>query len=218
MIASRAERPEVARSRELILDTVELMFPEYGLDMSMNEIAARAGLGPATVYRRFAHHDDLMKALYDRAFDRFAVLFETLESIPPGVETVTAFLKGAVELNNRYPSIPAVARRMGRIDPLYRPSEVLVKPLERHVALAQESGALRSDVMAVDLAIATVALGALTSLPEPARTATSMRQLQIILAGLRPESERFGALTADGTLRMEGLHDLVHSPTGPSES
>lgn len=211
---TRKERPEIARNRALILDTVEKMFPTHGLDISMNAVAKEAGLGPATVYRRFSGPDEIIRALYDRAFERFKDITENAAAQPDGWSGVVAFLKGCVLVNNRHPVIAAVAHRMGRIDPEYRPSDVLVPILEDIVERAKAEGKLRSDVWSVDLAVVSVALGALTTLPEPVRSHTTARQLHLILAGLSTEAEERGALPVGEALRMDGLHDLAHHLTG----
>lgn len=213
-MADRAPRPEIARNRELILDTVEEMFLTHGLTPPMNEIAKQAGLGPATVYRRFASHEDIVRALYDRASERFHALVLRAADEPTGWEAVVTFLTGAAELNNTYPVIPAAARRMGQIDPSYRPTDAYFHVLDDIAERAKREGTLRADVAAVDLGIITVALGSLAVLPEPARTRTTARQLQLVLAGLRPESVRFGSLPDDGELRTEVLYDLVHDRAG----
>ncbi|MEU8275292.1 helix-turn-helix domain-containing protein [Microbispora bryophytorum] len=50
--------PQILRSdaldnRERILDAARALFAAEGLDVPMREIARRAGVGPATLYRRF---------------------------------------------------------------------------------------------------------------------------------------------------------------------
>lgn len=221
MNTTRAPRPEVARSREQILDAAERLFPQHGLEFTMNDLAKEAELGPATVYRRFASLTELYRAIYDRALDRFGAVFAAIESAEDGWSGVVGFLEGAVELNNRFPIIPAIAREMGRIDPGYRPATSLEQPLGHHVARAKAEGALREDVWPVDLAVTTIALGALTVLPEPSRTATTRRQLQLVLAGLRPDAAAHGMLTAADATEMRDLHDLAHdtySSTSPPPS
>ena len=49
----QALRSDARDNRELILDAARTAFAAEGLDVPMREIARRAGVGPATLYRRF---------------------------------------------------------------------------------------------------------------------------------------------------------------------
>lgn len=217
MVERRAPRPEIARNRGVILDTVERYFPEYGLDISFSQIAQLSGLGPATVYRRFESHDALVRALYDRSVARFTELVERLADEPTGWDAVVAFLSGAMAINNTYPSTPAVARWMTRIEPTYRPITSLIAPLEAQVVRAKDEGMLRSDVNAFDLAVITVTLGALTPLPEPERSRAGARHLTLYLAGLLAESQKHGELTDDGAMGFESLPDFFRAKRAEGE-
>src|ERR1700729_80765 len=46
-------RSDARDNRELILDAARALFAAEGLNVPMREIARRAGVGPATLYRRF---------------------------------------------------------------------------------------------------------------------------------------------------------------------
>jgi AcrR family transcriptional regulator len=56
-------RRDAVRNQERILDAARDAFGESGADACMEEIAARAGVGVGTVYRRFASKDALIDEL-----------------------------------------------------------------------------------------------------------------------------------------------------------
>lgn len=66
------ERRDAAENRRRILDTAQDLFASEGVDaVSMNEIARAAGIGPGTLYRRYAHKGALCAALLEENMRRF---------------------------------------------------------------------------------------------------------------------------------------------------
>ena len=60
----RTLRADAERNRERVLAAARVVFSEHGLDASTNEIARRAGVGIATLLRRFPTRDDLISAVF----------------------------------------------------------------------------------------------------------------------------------------------------------
>lgn len=64
--APRAERADAARNRTRILAAAEALFAERGVDaVSMDDVAAAAGVGKGTLYRRFGDKAGLGVAILD---------------------------------------------------------------------------------------------------------------------------------------------------------
>src|SRR5215212_7993468 len=59
-----ALRADAERNRERILAAARDVFAERGLDAPLEAIARRAGVGQATLYRRFATRQDLLVAAF----------------------------------------------------------------------------------------------------------------------------------------------------------
>ena len=58
------ERSDAARNREALLSAAQELVEEYGYDaVTMDAVAARAGVGKGTVFRRFDSREGLMGAL-----------------------------------------------------------------------------------------------------------------------------------------------------------
>jgi AcrR family transcriptional regulator len=59
-VSIRRERKDSIEHRRLILQTAQALFNEHGVHpVSMHQIAKTAGIGQATLYRRYAHKGDL---------------------------------------------------------------------------------------------------------------------------------------------------------------
>jgi AcrR family transcriptional regulator len=60
------ERRDAARNREALLVAAEALIEHCGIDgVTMDAVAARAGVGKGTVFRRFGSREGLMAALLD---------------------------------------------------------------------------------------------------------------------------------------------------------
>jgi len=75
------ERADAARNRAAVLDAAARLFREHGVEgVSMDAIAAAAGVGKGTLFRRFGDKAGLAVALLD---DRERALQEAILSGPP---------------------------------------------------------------------------------------------------------------------------------------
>jgi AcrR family transcriptional regulator len=69
-------RGDAVRNLERVLDAARDVFGESGADACVEEIAARAGVGVGTVYRRFASKDALIDELLRLALDELVTAAE----------------------------------------------------------------------------------------------------------------------------------------------
>ena len=69
-------RADAARNLELILEAAEEAFAEKGNSACVADIAARAGVGQATIFRRFETKDDLIAAVFERKIKQLVAAAE----------------------------------------------------------------------------------------------------------------------------------------------
>ncbi|WP_327090661.1 TetR/AcrR family transcriptional regulator [Nonomuraea sp. NBC_01738] len=108
----REERADAARNRRAILAATEGLLAAHGpQDISMEQVAAAAGVAKGTVFHRFGNRTGLMNALMA---ERAAALNEAVISGPPPLgpgapdgERLTAFLDAIVEVVGRNKSLLA---------------------------------------------------------------------------------------------------------------
>jgi AcrR family transcriptional regulator len=65
-------RADAERNRGRLIEAARDVFAERGLSASMNEIARRAGVGVATLFRRFPTRDDLITATFAEKMTAYA--------------------------------------------------------------------------------------------------------------------------------------------------
>src|ERR1044072_205262 len=62
-------RADALRNRRRILEAARVVFAEHGIDAPMATVARRAGVGVATLYRRFPTRDALVRAAFGHQMD-----------------------------------------------------------------------------------------------------------------------------------------------------
>ena len=180
-------RADAVRNRERIVSAAREMFTEYGPDVPLDEIARRAGVGNATVYRNFPDRDALVREVVCSVMDRTAEAAElALAETGDAFAALERFVHTAADerisalcpmvsstFDKHHPDLEAARERLERI---------VAELMDR----AQRTGRLRADVSVGDLMIVVAQL----SRP-PAGTGCLVndrfvhRHLQLFLDGLR---------------------------------
>ncbi|MEU3516298.1 TetR/AcrR family transcriptional regulator [Streptomyces sp. NPDC006654] len=185
----KAPRPraDALRNRERIVTAAREMFTEHGNDVPLDEIARRAGVGNATLYRNFPDRDALVREVVCSVMDRTSEAAELALA-----ETGDAF--GALErfvhtsADERVSALcPMVSSTFDKNHPdLEAARERCEQLIGQLMDRAKAAGQLRPDVGVGDLMIAVAQL----SRP-PAGTGCLIndrfvhRHLQLFLDGLR---------------------------------
>ncbi|MGW5420846.1 TetR/AcrR family transcriptional regulator [Streptomyces sp. NPDC003943] len=186
--ARRVPRPraDALRNRERIVTAAREMFVEFGAQVPLDEIARRAGVGNATLYRNFPERSDLVREVVvssmariaerareagEQESDTFAALRRfTHAAADERVGALCPMLDGAFDQD--HPDL--VAERTH-----------LEEAVQGLVDRAQEAGRLRADVGVGDLMVAVSQL----TRPLPGTACLNMdrfvhRHLQVFLDGL----------------------------------
>lgn len=90
-------RADGERNRERLVATAKATFKEVGADASLNEIAQRAGVGIATLYRHFPTRGAMIEEVYRREVEHLATSASgLLETMRPG-DALQTWLRLAVD-------------------------------------------------------------------------------------------------------------------------
>jgi len=81
-------RADAERNRERILTAARAAFTDPRADVSMAEIARRAGIGSATLYRNFANRRELLEALYIDEIDAVCAAATTIAGETAGARFI----------------------------------------------------------------------------------------------------------------------------------
>lgn len=179
------------------------LFAVRGLEITLDDVAERAGVGVGTVYRRFANKKKLITEVFRRHVDAFAeVAEESLRHPDPwlGLVELMEYACHHMATNRGFGEVLLELRGDGeqfhsireRIDP------AVVAVVDR----ARTAGAVVADIEACDLFAMIRMVAAATEFAGPADSELWRRYLAIVLNGVR----------ADDTPRRDLA---VDAPTGP---
>jgi len=179
--SARSPRRDAVRNDALVLAAARAIFSEQGTGASMESIAARAGLGVGTIYRRFAGKDTLLDAisrlLVEELDDAAARALEN----PDPAAALEEFLGYVGEFNaekHRYAA--ALVDRIPGGDVAARTSDKVRELTARAVA----AGSLAPNVTAEDIKTLIVALRGIITDPAGESSRQWQRFLHIHLNGL----------------------------------
>ena len=175
-VDERPRRRDAARNRARLADVAADVFGDQGLDVGVDEIARRAGVGVATLYRHFPAKTDLVRAVLEQEVDALAAEVPGLIAAP---RPLRAFLGAAVERQSANRGLlDALAAQSPDGEVRRHLGERLLPPLAALAEAAHESGELNAGYGAEDLLVVVRMLGAAAHDPQ--------RYLEITLRGLRP--------------------------------
>ena len=149
----RPLRADAERNRRRILEAAAEEFAERGLGVTMDSIAARAGVGVGTVYRRFPEKAELLEALFEEKLNEIVGLAdEALAREDEPWEALVGFIERGSEFQaeNRAVRELLLGSAAGHEFAL-RAREMLRPRVAELVRRAQESGELRADLSTLDV-------------------------------------------------------------------
>ena len=181
--SERPLRADAERNRLRILQAAREVFADRGLDASLDQIAAHAGVGVGTVYRRFPDKDALIDALFEERIDEVAAAAEHALSAPDPWEGLVGFLQQANALLSCDRGLRQVLLSRGA-HKTERAREKIVPIATELVARAQQAGSLRADLDPLDLPVIQLMVSAIADMTREVSPELWQRALTIIIDGL----------------------------------
>jgi AcrR family transcriptional regulator len=181
------QRADASRNHDRIVAAARELFVEHGADVPLDEIARRAGVGNATLYRHFADRRELIRVVILSLMSRIAEGAErALAEEPDAFGALRRFVHESADgfigalcpifsdwLDPNDPDLRMLRERFERV-------------VESLLQRARESGQLRSDIAIGDLIVPIVQLT--RPMPGTAQATVNRfvhRHLELLLDGLR---------------------------------
>jgi len=155
------------------------------MNVSLEEIARRAGVGIGTLYRHFPTRDAVVEAVYRREVEQLAeAVPQLLENWPPG-DALHKWMHLFIDyIATKRLIAQSLASLAGRSPTLYATSaELITGAISTLVRRAVASGDLRKDIEPSDLLRAMI--GVSYQNPDTAWEASARRVIDLLMDGLR---------------------------------
>lgn len=180
-------RADAERNRLRLLDAAAQILAERGLNVSVAEIARRAGVGQGTVFRRFPSKDALVAAIVVDRLEQLE-LFAEQATVRRPAESLPLFMERAVclYLQDRCLFQALEGKPFANSDVREQYARVLAA-IDRLLEHARAGGAVRADVKAMDIPMLVVGVAHASAVALPSVPQVWRRYLRIALDGLRPE-------------------------------
>lgn len=155
------KRVDARRNRERLLASARQVFLEQGTDASLRDVARRADVGIATLYRHFPTREALLEAVLRGRLDTLRTTADELAGDPSPGGALTAWLGRFAESAGAWHGLPATVMAALRDDgsELHASCAALQEAAGRLLCRAQETGAARVDLRVEDLFAAAAAVG-----------------------------------------------------------
>ena len=179
---ARKPRADARRNRERLVDAAKAAFAEAGAEVSLEEIARRAGVGIGTLYRHFPTRDAVIAAVYRREVQQMAdAASRLLTSEAPG-DALHEWMRLFVDY---IATKKVVASALGPMaGEIYASSGLrLIDAITLLVERARGSGDIRPDADPNDIQRALI--GFTYGNTGPAWEASAGRLIDILMDGLR---------------------------------
>ncbi|WP_328404879.1 MULTISPECIES: TetR/AcrR family transcriptional regulator [unclassified Nocardia] len=185
----RRLRADAARNQQRIVVAARELFADHGLEITLDDVAERAGVGVGTVYRRFANKKELIAEVFEQNMSEFGDAADAAYAHPDPWQGLVQFFEYAcrhlatnrgfsevmLELENDMERFAAVRDRL-------KPTVAAV------IDRARDAGTLAPDVEASDFFALIHMVDALAEFSRPVNPDVWQRYMAIALNGVRADA------------------------------
>ena len=177
---------DAQRNRARILVIAKEAFTRSGANISLDDVARQADVGPGTLYRHFPTRDALLEAVYRTGVAKLAAAEREFAKTMPPIEALRAWMLLSVDyIAAKQIIAPALNTIVGGPSKLFEATGAQVKgALHALVQRAIKSGDIRPDLDPLDLLRALVGVSNVASVPDWPQSAK--RLVEILILGSRP--------------------------------
>ena len=164
----RGRRADARRNHDLLVEAARQVFEEQGVDAPLDEIARRAGVGNATLYRHFPTRSDLVVEVYADEVDALCAAGAARLDDPDPLGALFGWLAEFVAHVSTRRHLPLSLPDGDRDALFHRWHGAMGDAAAALVERARGAGAVRADVTTADLLALGHGIGLATADPAAA--------------------------------------------------
>jgi len=206
-------RADAARNRQALVDAALRLFAARGLSVTLDDIAAEAGVNVATAYRHFANKHELAADYIRQQFDIALAIAEESAAMDDPWVGLTEFFRRTIDLMIANRGLHDVFMPGMASEWLEQLEEQIGSALDNLVARGQQAGLVRRDLQRGDLGVVVQMLAAVSDIPAGDPALLVRRYLELALDGMRPaDGELPGAPPSTEELRAVHTRERGQAP------
>lgn len=143
----RPLRADAQRNLERITTSARALFAKHGTCTQMEDIAAHAGVGVGTLYRRFPTKESLLTALVRERFQEFTVIATEVEQTADAADALFIVMRRHAEAVEHDLAFQSAMMNLDSFawEGIEEDKRALGAVLTRMIARAKKAGTLRKD-------------------------------------------------------------------------
>ncbi|MET8138028.1 helix-turn-helix domain-containing protein [Streptomyces sp. NPDC005251] len=203
-------RADARHNRERILEAARETFTHQGIDVPLSAVARRAGVGVATLYRRFPTRAALVTATFTEQLTQCAAALDDALSDPDPWHGLRLLLEKVctMQATDRGFAGAFLAHFPDTLDHEHRRARA-EDGLSRLVQRARDTGQLRADFDLSDITLLLLANGSLAGQPKETALTASQRLLAYFLQSMR-SNDHAEPLPPAAPMGLQHIHP--HTP------
>jgi AcrR family transcriptional regulator len=184
-IQPRRLRADAARNPQALIDAAQRLFSSRGLSVTLDDIAAEAGVNVATAYRNFANKSELVQAFLQQITDEAIRIAEEAAAIEDPWRGLTDFFTRTLRLMAENRGMHDVVTASYTADWMQHLEDRVNPALQTLLTRARKAGLVRPGLEPADLGVVLQMLATVTDIETPDIRALVRRYLTLVLDGLR---------------------------------
>jgi AcrR family transcriptional regulator len=172
------------------MDAAQRLFTSRGLSVTLDDIAAEAGVNVATAYRNFANKSELVQAFLQQITEQAITIAEEAAVVDDPWKGLTDFFTRTLRLMVENRGMHDVVTASYTADWMQHLEDRVNPALRTLLTRARKAGLVRPGLEPADLGVVLQMLATVTDIETADMHALVRRYLTLVLDGLRPADRK----------------------------
>lgn len=182
----RRLRADAARNQQRIVAAARELFAARGLDITLDDVAERAGVGVGTVYRRFSNKRELIAEVFEQNMREFAIAAEEAAGHgDPWLGLVEFFQYACEHLADNRGFAEVMLDLHEDPERFVHLRDRITPTVAAIIERAREAGALQPEIEPLDFFALVHMVDAIAAFAKPVNPTAWQRYAAIVLNGVR---------------------------------